>query len=65
MITKGQGKYVHVFSVKTKTLQEMSKMLKTQELQNARQATVISRLEEALINDRKCKPEVLEAGKFV
>ena len=46
-------------------LQEMSKMLKIQELENARQATVISRLKEALINDRKCKLEVLEAGKSV
>ena len=49
-------------------LQEMSKMLKTQELENARQTAVIdqqgeviSRLEEAMIScDRKCKPEVLE-----
>ena len=48
-------------------------MLKTQELENARQATVISRLEETLISsDRKCKPdvledkpEVLEAGKNI
>ena len=40
-------------------------MLKTQELENARQATVISRLEEARIsNNRKCEPEVLEAGKY-
>ena len=53
-------------------------MLKTQELENARQATitshqeleniqlaeVISRLEEALMDsDWKCKPEVQETGK--
>ena len=39
-------------------------MLKTQELENARQATIIRRLEEALISsDRKYKTEVLESGK--
>ena len=42
----------------------MSERLKTQEQQLARQATVINRLEEALISsDRKYKPEVLETGK--
>ena len=48
-------------------------MLKTQELENARQATVISRLEDSLTSsDRKwkqevqeCKPEVLEDGKDI
>ena len=51
----------------------MSKMLKTQELQNAQQAIinsqqgqVISRLEAALISlDQKCKQEVLETGKNI
>ena len=51
--------------------QEMSKRLKTQELENARQAAIIShqgevinRLQEALISmNRKYKPEVLETGK--
>ena len=44
--------------------QEMSKMLKTQELENAQQATIIRRLEEAVISkDRKYKTGVLESGK--
>ena len=39
-------------------------MLKTQELENARQSTIIRRLEEALISsDRKYRAEVLESGK--
>ena len=44
-------------------------MLKTQELENVRQAVVIdqqghmiSKLEEALNDDQKRKPEVLETG---
>ena len=47
-------------------------MLKTQEQENAlqaiiidRQEEVINRLEAAQNSDRKWKPEVLEAGKFV
>ena len=47
-------------------------MLKTQELENARQAGIISqqgevinRLEAALVtSDRKCKPEVQETGEI-
>ena len=40
----------------------MSKKLNTQEVENIRQAAIISSLEAALTNDRKYKPEVLEAG---
>ena len=50
----------------------MSKRLKTQELENARQdailsqqGEVINRLEAALMtSDRKCKQEVQETGKI-
>ena len=47
-----------------KCFQEILKRLETQELENTRQATVISKLEEALISsDQKCKQEVQETGK--
>ena len=42
----------------------MSDRLATQEMELARQAAIISRLERAVMsNDRKWKPEVLETGK--
>ena len=52
--------------------QEMSKRLKTQELENIRQVTIISqqgevinRLEAVLMtSDQKCKPEVQETGEI-
>ena len=40
-------------------------MLKTQELENIRQANIIQKLETALTtSDRKCKTEVQENGKI-
>ena len=43
----------------------MSERLERQELENTRQADIIARLEAALNNDRKWKPEVPEAGKNI